>query len=298
MIAVVVLLCNSVTPAQADELLVDQVEAAQVPGTALVDVWFNLETVGGEPVSITLYLSTDTGATYPYYCPSVTGDVGAGVSPGIDLHIVWDAGVDFPGFNSQTCQLRVTADDGVHSLPFPDTPNQLMQNFVTAYENMDLGPYRDEILSPNYTFVLLPETVEEFELPDNLYEHADEVAISQHMFTGQPNRNGRVLANIEIQVLQPQGTWLTVPPSDPYFGGFPGAIFRNYSLLFYFNTQGDFRYEIYGNQLFYVSVETVMHDGVMTPRYLLLGQLDLTSGYWVNKATESMTWSSVKALWE
>ena len=134
-------------------------------------------------------------------------------------------------------------------------------------------------------------------MPDNLYEHADELAIAEHMFTGQPNSSGRVLANIEIQILQPEGTWLPVPANDPYFGHHPGAHFRNYSLLFYFNTQGDLRYEIYGNCLFYVSVETVMHDGVMTPRYLLLGQLDQTS-YWLNKATESASWSSVKALWE
>lgn len=297
MIALVVLLCSSVTPVQADELLVDQVQVAQRPGTPLVDVWYNLQTVAGEPVTITLYLSTDAGASYPHHCPSVTGDVGAGNLAGTNLHIVWDAGADFPGLNSQTCQLRVTADDGVQALPFPNTPNQLMENFVTAYEDMDLGQYRDEILSPDYTFVLQAETVEEFDLPDNLYDHADELAIAERMFTGQPNSNGSVLADIEIQVLHPEGTWLPVPASDPYFGGYPGAIFRNYSLLFYFNIQGDFRYEIYGNQLFYVSVETIMHDGVLTPRYLLLGQLDQTS-YWLNKATESMTWSSVKALWE
>ena len=89
MIAVVVLLCGSVAHAQGDELLVDQVQAAQLPGTTLVDVWYNLQTVGGEPVSITLYLSTDAGASYPYHCPSVTGDVGASVMPGTDLHIVW-----------------------------------------------------------------------------------------------------------------------------------------------------------------------------------------------------------------
>jgi hypothetical protein len=296
MIADVILLCGSVTYAQADELLVEQVAATQVPGTALVDVWYDLQTVGGEPVSITLYLSTDAGASYPYHCPSVTGDVGAGILPGTDLHIVWDAGADFPGFNSQTCQVRVTADDGVQSLPFPNTPSQCMQNFVTAYEAMDLGSYRDEILSPDYTFVLLPETVEEFDLPDNLYEHADEIAISEHMFSGRPNAEGRVLANIQIQVLQPEGVWLPVPVNDPYFGGYPGAIFCNYSLLMYFNIQGNFRYEIQGNQLFYLAAETIRHDGVMTPRYLLLGQRDLAG--WSNKATESTTWSSVKALWE
>jgi hypothetical protein len=162
-------------------------------------------------------------------------------------------------------------------LPFPDTPDKLIANFKTVYSAMDINRYRDEILSPDYTFVLQAETVEEFQLSDNIYEYADEVAIADKMFSGQPNLQDRVLSAIEIQTLQPQGAWLPVPANDPYFGGFPGARFRNYSLLFYFNMQGDFRYEVRGDQLFYVTADTVMHNGVMTPRYKLLGQLDQTA---------------------
>ncbi len=102
----------SLAHAQSDELLVYQVQAAQLPGTASVDVWYRLHTVGGDPVAVRLYLSTDSGASYPYLCQSVTGDVGPGVLPGADRHIVWDAGTDFPGFDSTTCRVRVTAYDG------------------------------------------------------------------------------------------------------------------------------------------------------------------------------------------
>ncbi len=96
------------------ELLVYQVQAAQLPGTARVDVWYKLQTVGGDPVTVSLFLSTDAGASYPYLCQSVTGDVGPGVLPGSDRHIVWDAGADFPGFSSTTCRLRVTAEDSAN----------------------------------------------------------------------------------------------------------------------------------------------------------------------------------------
>jgi hypothetical protein len=163
------------------------------------------------------------------------------------------------------------------TLPWPDTPDKLMDNFETVYTGMDLVGYREEVLSPHYTFVLQNETVEEFQLPDNLYEFSEDVAIHDKMFSGQPNSDGKVLTDIEIQELQPEGAWLPVTATDPYFGGYPGAKFRNYSLLFYFNVQGDFRYEVRGNSLFYVTADTLMHNGVMTPRYRLLGQLDQTS---------------------
>jgi hypothetical protein len=163
------------------------------------------------------------------------------------------------------------------TLPWPDTPDKLIANFKTVYSGMDITPYRDEVLSPDYTFVLQAATVEEFGLSDNIYEYADEIVIADKMFSGQPNLNGKVLTDIEIQVLQPEGAWLNVPANDPYFGGFPGAKFRNYSLLFYFNVQGDFRYEVRGNSLFYVTADTLLRNGVPTPYYRLLGQLDQTS---------------------
>jgi len=184
-------------------------------------------------------------------------------------------------------------------LPFADTPDRLVDNFLFTYQAMDIDLYRDDILSENYIFLLQAETVEEFELQDNIYEYDDELAIAQKMFSGQPDQNGVVLSTIEIQSLQPQGGWYDVPANDPYFGGYPGARFRNYNILSYFNAQsGWFRYEVQGNVLFYVTSEEVMHDGVLTPQYRLLGQLDQTS-FWLNgKATESTTWSDVKAMFE
>jgi hypothetical protein len=164
----------------------------------------------------------------------------------------------------------------VDPLPFPDTPDKIMANFKTVYTAMDINRYRDEVLSPNYLFVLQNETVELFGLPDNLFGFEDEVRITGKMFSGQPNEVGKVLSEVEIQVLQPQGAWVAVPNNDPYFGGLNAQV-RNYNTLIFFNMQGQFRYEVQGNQLFYVAADTVMHDGVLTPRYRLLGQLDQTT---------------------
>jgi formylglycine-generating enzyme required for sulfatase activity len=116
-IAVALMLCTSLAHAQGVDLLVTDVQAQQRPGTALVDITYDLETVGDIAVTVSLTLSADSGATYPFACQSATGHFGAGVLPGTNRQIVWDAGTDFPGFTGTTCRLRVTADDGQTDIP-------------------------------------------------------------------------------------------------------------------------------------------------------------------------------------
>ncbi|MBK8164331.1 MAG: formylglycine-generating enzyme family protein [bacterium] len=116
-IMTVLLLGSTLAQAQGTQLLVSNVQAQQRPFTATWDVTYDLETVGDMAVTVSLYLSTDSGASYPNLCGTVSGDVGAGVLPGIGKSIVWDAGADFPGLSSATCRLRVTADDGQSEVP-------------------------------------------------------------------------------------------------------------------------------------------------------------------------------------
>jgi formylglycine-generating enzyme required for sulfatase activity len=108
----VLLLSATLVHAQGTQLLVSNVQVQQRQFTALYDITYDLETVGDLPVWVSLILSMDGGATYPNLCTTVTGDVGAGVLPGTGKHIVWNAGTDFPGLNSATCRLRVTAGAG------------------------------------------------------------------------------------------------------------------------------------------------------------------------------------------
>jgi hypothetical protein len=107
----VLLLSASIARAAGTQLLVSNVQAQQRQFTAIWDVTYDLETVGGIVATVSLSLSTDSGATYPNLCATVTGDIGVGVLPGVGKHIVWNAGADFPGLSSAACQLRVTADD-------------------------------------------------------------------------------------------------------------------------------------------------------------------------------------------
>jgi formylglycine-generating enzyme required for sulfatase activity len=110
-LAAVALLLSAGAVSAQDDLVVSNVVAEKRAFSALVDVVYDLETVDGLSVTVSLYLSTDSGASYPHPCLAVSGDVGGDIMPAPGLHIVWDAGEDFPGFSSPTCRLRVTADD-------------------------------------------------------------------------------------------------------------------------------------------------------------------------------------------
>jgi hypothetical protein len=177
----------------------------------------------------------------------------------------------------------------------PVTPDNLVANFKTAYDAMDLASYRDDVLAAGYRFLLQAETVEEYGLPDSTLSRADEVAVAGAMFTGQANNDGQILSAVEIQAFQPQGAWMSVPPDDPNFGDVTGAKVRTYSVLVNFSLQGDTRYEVSGLQLIYVVPDTVTTDGTPIIRFRLLGQLDLTGDG--PKGVDSLSWSDVKALW-
>jgi formylglycine-generating enzyme len=99
----------------------------------------------------------------------VTGDVGAGILPGISRHIVWNAGVDFPGFVDMTWQLRVTADDAEN-----------LANFVyVAPGTFMMGSPTTEPLRATI------ETQHQVTLTHPIYVHATEVTNQQYMELAQ-----------------------------------------------------------------------------------------------------------------
>ena len=181
-------------------------------------------------------------------------------------------------------------------LPVADTPDQLIANFAAVYAGLDLAIYRDDILADQYAFVLQPETVDAFDLPANRLDRDDELVIASHLFGGTPSRTGEALGGIVFESLQPQGAWQPVAENDPFFPGLPGALVRSYTLAISFGTVGDAIYTVAGDQLFYVVAQTVPRDGVPTTRYLLRGQVDLTTGE-LRKGVEPLTWGDVKAMW-
>ena len=180
-IMTVLLVSATVAQAVGTQLLVSNVQAQQRQFTATWDVTYDLETVGDIAVTVSLSLSTDSGASYPNLCAAVSGDVGAGVLPGIGKHIVWNAGADFPGLSSATCRLRVTADDGQVETP---------AGFVAiAPGTFMMGSPTDEPL--RYT----DETHHQVTLTHGIYVQTTEVTNQQYRDMAQwAYNNGHVTA--------------------------------------------------------------------------------------------------------
>ncbi len=110
------LLLGIVMPAAA-ATVVSNLTAAQRPGTALVDIGYNLQSPGHAAVTVTLEASNDGGATWTLPVATVSGDVGISVAPGTGRAIVWDAGADWPGNVSDQMRFRVTAEEQFALIP-------------------------------------------------------------------------------------------------------------------------------------------------------------------------------------
>ena len=94
----------------AGDPVVSNVRAEQRGGgSKLVDIRYDASDSDGDRLAVSVSL-TDNGTALP--AASLTGDVGAGVAPGVGKRIVWDAGADWPGQLSSNVRATVTADDG------------------------------------------------------------------------------------------------------------------------------------------------------------------------------------------
>lgn len=86
--------------------------AQQRLNSQFVDITYSVVDPDQDPLTIGVSLLTGSG-TVISPCTSVTGDVGAGIVPGTNKHITWDAGADFSGQYGSDFTLRVVANDGV-----------------------------------------------------------------------------------------------------------------------------------------------------------------------------------------
>jgi len=85
---------------------VTNVRMEQRAGTRVVDVWYNL---ADEAAIITLGIETNGVAIPDSAVTRLSGDVCRVVQPDTDLHIVWNAGADWPENLTENAKARVTA---------------------------------------------------------------------------------------------------------------------------------------------------------------------------------------------
>ncbi len=104
-------LLGSASVARSASPVVSNVRAAQRAGTKLVDITYDVADADSSALTVSIAVSTNGGASYTLPATSFTGAWGAGVAPGSNRKISWDAGADWNGKFSANVRFRVTADD-------------------------------------------------------------------------------------------------------------------------------------------------------------------------------------------
>lgn len=118
-VLVVVLTLSLCFGAAASPPVVTNIRAAQLAGTKNVEILYDVSDADGDALTIAVQVSGDAGASYTIPATALSGHIGAGVAPGVNRRIVWNAGADWNGQLVSSAKVRVTASDGTTPAPPP-----------------------------------------------------------------------------------------------------------------------------------------------------------------------------------
>ena len=105
------LLALAVLRAAATPPEITNVKASQRDGTKLVDIYYDAADADGDTLTVRIEVSDNDGARYSVPAFTLSGDIGEGIEPGKNKHIVWDAGTDWDGEYSDLMRVMVFAVD-------------------------------------------------------------------------------------------------------------------------------------------------------------------------------------------
>ena len=105
--------------AEAAPPVVTNIRASQLAGTKNVEILYDVSDADGDLLTIGMQVSGDAGQTYTIPATALSGHIGAGVAPGVNRRIVWNAGADWNGQLVNSAKVRVTASDGTTPAPPP-----------------------------------------------------------------------------------------------------------------------------------------------------------------------------------
>jgi len=131
--------------AYAGAPVVSNVRAAQRAGTGLVDIYYDLASASNAP-TVSVAVSTNSGAVFNALAASLSGDLGSGVAPGTGKHVVWNAGAELTALYFPNVKVRVTADDSGAPIP-PPSPGLVWippGTFVMGSPTNEAERYSDE----------------------------------------------------------------------------------------------------------------------------------------------------------
>jgi hypothetical protein len=181
-------------------------------------------------------------------------------------------------------------------LPFPDTPDKLMQNFLTTYESMNFTEFT-RMTDPAFVTILQQSTTTRFPTVGTTLDVLEEKRIHGRMFSRQSvvDPLGSTVPGIQIiefLTFARQSAWTTSPPGD----AIPNTTTALYDVELRLDRgQPASMLAVLGTIRFYVTQRDSVVRGAHRPYYQMVGQVDLTDpGF--DKALRLTAWGTVTAL--
>lgn len=178
--------------------------------------------------------------------------------------------------------------------PTATSTTVLMLNFRDTYELM-IADGLGAQLHPDFRMILLPETRDAWGWSaDYDFDRATFEAILANLFGGQagtdPGGNAvHPIDRIDVELLEQQADWQTIPGDDPYFGD-TGGVYAPFRItMSHYDAYLTHRFLVQQQVLFYA---VPVDEGGETV-YRLIGLRGLPSA----RKTDEVTWDAVLALY-
>jgi len=186
-------------------------------------------------------------------------------------------------------------------IPFPATPDQVMENFRDAYETMDFGEIHG-VLHPDHITILQQHTTDQYPSVGTTLDWNEEMHIDQRMFSGEPltDPDGNFVPavfGITFDKFEQQDAWTTsTEPLIPDDGDAEHPVQRAlFNVIVVLDRGQTFsKLLVEGDIEFYVTSRDSLYNGAVRKFYTVRGQKDLTRSY--AKPMENTSWGDVKAL--
>ncbi len=176
-------------------------------------------------------------------------------------------------------------------IPWPDTPDQLMEELCRAYREMNVFEYSD-LLHGDFRFIFIDSVA--------VWGRGSDLQSTANMFAGNPGQDPETgefregVQSISLNTLTRVTPWEDVPADDSEF---PNSEMAGYDVQIVFVLNGgENSITVESGQLFYVASESVgQPDGLPRIEYFLCGQRDFADGGpW--KSNPQLSWGGVKSL--
>lgn len=105
------LLLNSLIYAQNSNPVIEAVNVEQRAGAFLIDIYYSVIDLEGDPLIVYVQVSNDSGKTFTVPASTFTGDYGFNIVPGADKLVTWDAGFDYPEQYGEEFCVKLVASD-------------------------------------------------------------------------------------------------------------------------------------------------------------------------------------------